>query len=71
MHQKAHKRASLTIEDLPARELPPEQAEAVRGGSWKMVTTDIVDPLEGEIASHNTDPDGNEDIDRPGPAQLA
>lgn len=70
MHQKAHKRVSLTIEDLPAQELPPEQAEAVRGGSWQEITTDIVDPLEGEIESHGSDPDGNEDIDRSGPGQL-
>jgi len=33
------------------------------------VTTDIVGALEGEIESHNTDPDGNEDIDRSGPVK--
>jgi hypothetical protein len=67
-------RPALTLADLPAQALTSAQAEAIKGGSYRKRTTDIVGPLEGEILSHgdgfNSDPDGNEDIDVSGPGNF-
>jgi hypothetical protein len=63
--------ATVTVQDLPEQELTHAQEAAVKGGIFFERTTDIVDPLEGELLGHGVDPDGNEDINGSGPGLPA